>query len=230
MRTIHFRAMLVVLPMLAFAGGATAQDRSTLLKSIEVKRLVASGEPADHARLRDHFAALADEYAADAKTHQAKARAVTTGNPNHPPVGSPGWPHVGRADSAAATAATLRDLSAHHGRLAERRSSTAPAGTARFEAGEGAPEPSQAQVRELVASARTAADHRSLEEYFAAFAEKQTRAAETYTARAQAYQGLTRTAGLYAAVYWERRAETARESAAEARASAAEQRRLAGIA
>jgi hypothetical protein len=63
------------------------------------------------------------------------------------------------------SAATLRELAAHHDRLAAGVRSSEPADSAAFEAGEGAPEPADAELKALAATARTPADHRALEEY-----------------------------------------------------------------
>ena len=138
MSTMFFRTFFAGLSLVAIATVAAAQDRTALLTRIEVKELVARAQPADHARLRDHFAALADRYTVDAQRHKAMAQ-VLTGNPNHPPAISPGVYHMQLADAAIQSATTLRELSAHHGRLAAGQTSQAPANSCRFENGEGAP-------------------------------------------------------------------------------------------
>lgn len=220
MRTIFVRTFFAGFALVAIATGATAQDRTALLTSIEVKELVARAQLNDHARLRDHFAALADSYALDAQRHKAMAQ-VLTGNPNHPPAVSPGVHHVRLADAATQSATTLRTLSEHHGRLAAGQASQAPENSARFENGEGAPAPSDAQLRELSASARTAADHSVLTEYFTGLAEKYTRDARRHDAMAQGYRGHANDrSGSFAgwAVHCERLAKLSRESANRARA------------
>ena len=217
------RTFFAGLALVAIAAGAAAQDRAALLTSIEVKELVARAEPNDHARLRDHFAALADRYAVDAQRH--KALAQLTGNPNHPVT--PGVYRVRLADAATQSATTLRALSDHHGRLAAGLPSQAPVNSARFENGEGAPAPSDAQLRELSAGARTPADHKALEEYFTGLAEKYTRDAQRHDGMAQSYRGHAndRTGSFAAwAVHCEGLAKSSRESANRARAAAAEQR------
>lgn len=226
MRAIFFRTYLAGFALVAIATGATAQDRTALLTSIEVKELVARAQPNDHARLRDHFAALADSYALDAQRHKAMAR-VVTGNPNHPPAVSPGVRHVRLADTATQSVTIIRELSAHHGRLAAGQTSQAPANSARFENGEGSPAPTDAQLRELAAGARTASDHRALEEYFGGLAETYTRDAQRHDAMAQNYRGHAndRSASFAAlAVHCEGLAKSSRESASRARAAAADQR------
>jgi hypothetical protein len=79
MRPIHFRWLLVgVFILLMSAGVATAHvPPSAVLNSFEVQRLVPSAERVDHARLSAHFAALADQHAADARRHAAMGRALT---------------------------------------------------------------------------------------------------------------------------------------------------------
>lgn len=214
------------LALVAIATGAAAQDRTALLTSVEVKVLAARAQPNDHARLRDHFAALADKYALDARRHMAMAQ-VLTGNPNHPPAVSPGVHHVRLADAATQSATTLRELSEHHGRLAAGQTSQVPVNSARFENGDGAPSPSGAQLRELSASARTAAEHQVLEEYFTGLAEKYTRDAQRHDAMARGYRGHANDrTGSFAtwAVHCDRLAKSSRESANTARAAAAEHR------
>jgi hypothetical protein len=226
MRTIFSRTFFAGLALVAFATGVAAQDRTALLTSIEVKELVARAQPNDHARLRDHFAVLADKYVLDARRHKAMAQ-VLTGNPNHPPAVSPGVRHVQLADAATQSVTILRELSAHHGRLAAGLTSQAPSNSVRFENGEGAPAPTDAQLREMSAGARTAADHRVLEEYFSGLAEKYTRDAQRHDAMAQSYRGHANDrSGSFAAlaVHCQGLAKSSRESASTARAAAAEHR------
>ena len=177
MRTIVSRTMLAGLALVALTTAAAAQDRSRLLTSVEVKELVTSSTPADHARLRDHFAALAEKYTTDARRYRATAYTMT-GNPNHPPAVSPGARWARTAQQVEDSAVLARELSAHHGRLAEGQAPQAPAGSERFEAGEGASAPTEAKLNELAASARTPAEHRSLAEYYTTLAEKQATAAK----------------------------------------------------
>jgi hypothetical protein len=70
-----------VLAWLAMAGIGAAQNTAPELSTLEVIQYVSSGQPADHARLRDHFVALADHYTADAARHAAMMRTFA-GNPN----------------------------------------------------------------------------------------------------------------------------------------------------
>ena len=227
MRTISIRIALAALTFAVVTASATAQDRSALLTSIDVRRLVANDRPADHARLRDHFTALADKYTTDARRDRQIARTMT-GNPNHPPAVPPGIHWTRLAESAEASVVTLRELSAHHDRLAAGRRSDAPANSARFEAGYGAPAPTESYVHELASGARTRADHFSLADYFAAVAETATNNARKQAAAAQAYRGpISRTGGGTPASHYDLMAHRFRDQATQARAEAAKHRQLA---
>jgi len=228
MRTILSRTMLAGLALVALTTAAAAQDRSRLLTSIEVKELVTSSRPADHARLRDHFAALADKYTNDAVRYRNVAF-VMTGNPNHPPAVPPGARWSRAAGQATESASVARELSAHHGRLADGRSSQAPSGASGFEAGEGAPAPSEAQLNELAASARTPVQHRSLAEYYSTLAESQAGAAKRYAMLAQTYRAQVRKGAGDPGLHFDRLAEQARESSNQARAEATKHAQLAHV-
>lgn len=227
MRTIYIRIALAALMFAALTSGSSAQDRTALLPSIEVRRLAANDRPADHARLRDHFAALADKSTNDARRDRQIAR-IMIGNPNHPPAVSPGVRWLKLADAADASAATLRELSAHHDRIAAGSHSDAPPNSARFEAGYGAPAPSESYVHVLASSARTRADHLSLADYFTAVADTETNKARKQAAAAQAYRGpIGRTGSGAPASHYDLMAERFRDKANQARAEAAKHRELA---
>ena len=57
MGTVHFRSLaMAAIAAITFAGTAAAQEASTgILNSLEVRQLVARGEPEDNARLNAHF-------------------------------------------------------------------------------------------------------------------------------------------------------------------------------
>jgi hypothetical protein len=228
MRTIHFRSLSIgVLALLAFAGNAVAQTRSSaVLNTAEVQQLVKRAEPADHARLSAHFAALADEYMIAARRHTAMSKAFD-GNPNR--QSATGMrDHARRlAELDAKSAASLRELAAHHDALAAGKPSNAPSGAARFEGGAGAPEPTERELSALAARASTPADHRGLEEYFLTLAKRYTADAERHAQMAATYRG-TRIA--IAADHCERLVALSRDSAKEATAAAALHRGLAGVA
>lgn len=229
MRTFFTRTVFAGLALLTLTTGASAQDRSRLLTSIEVKELVTSSRPADHSRLRDHFAALADKYTSDARRYRNVAF-VMTGNPNHPPAVPPGARWSRAAEQAEDSAVVARELSAHHGRLADGRPSQAPSGAGRFEAGEGAPAPTPAQLNELAASARTPAQHRSLAEYYTTLAEQKTTAANRYAGQAATYRAQVRKGYGDPAIHFDRLAKQSRESADAARAEAAKHTQLVQVA
>ena len=220
MRTNAFRTILSGLALVVSATGASAQDRAGLLTSIEVKQLGANPRTEDHTRLRNHFAALADKYATDARRSRAFAHTMT-GNPNHPPAVAPSVKWMNRAERSEAAAETVRALAAHHDHLASGRPSQAPPGGARFVAGEGAPIPTPAQLAELAASARTPAQHRSLAEYYTTLAEQQTIAAHRYASLAQTYQAQMRKGGIDPAIHFDQLANRSRAIADHARVEAA---------
>ena len=228
MRTSLFRTTVIAgLALLGLVAGAAAQERQNLLTSIEVKRLVGSAQQGDYARLGDHFAALADQYAAQARRNIALSR-TPTGNPNRRSGGNPGPVFARRAEIATASAAVTRELAAHYGRLAAGTPSTPPANSARFVAGEGAPAPTDAQLRELVAGARTPADHRSLEEYYVTLAAKYTDAAADHARMGLAYR-TSAIRSLDPAIHCDRVVKESRAAASEARAAAAKHGELAQV-
>jgi len=229
MRTTYSRTILAGVALMAITTTAAAQDRTALLTSIEVRQLVASGQRDDDARLRDHFAALAEMYSAEAARHTTMARTLQA-NLNHALVVSPDAHQMRLAKLAATSAVTVRELSVYYNLLASGITSPAPNDSARFEAGEGAPAPNDRQIRELVASARTAADHRSLEEYFAELGSTYTNEARQHDRMALSYR-LRANIGTNAALalYCEWQAKRSRQLAGDAVAAATEQRQLARI-
>lgn len=228
MRTIFTRTMFAGLALVALTTAAAAQDRSRLLTSVEVKEFVTSSRPADHPRLRDHFAALADKYTTDARRYRNIGSAMT-GNPNHPPTVPPGTRWIRAAERAQESASVARELSAHHGRIADGRSSQPPSGAGRFEAGEGALAPTDAQLNELAASARTPAQHRSLAEYYTTLAEQQTTAAKRHAVQASTYRAQVRKSYGDPAIHFDRLPKQSRELADSARAEAAKHTQLAQV-
>jgi hypothetical protein len=227
MITFTIRALATgALAVVAVAGVAGAQTAPPLLNTIEVRRLVASTEPADHARLAGHFSALAGRYDADARRHTAMATSFV-GNPSRN-LGTGMSAHCNRlATLNTETAATLRELAEHHKTLAAGAASTLPRDAARFEAGAGAPGPTEAELKALAAKAVTPADHRALEEYFLTLARRYTTEANDHATIAMSYRG-TRIA--QAAAHCDRIVANARESAKEATAAAAMHGQLAGVA
>lgn len=228
MRTVHFRSLsIAAMAVLMFAGSLAAQEKPTgLLNNLEVRQLVARAEPADNARLGAHFSALADRYAAEAKRHISMSQSFS-GNPSRN-LGTGMSAHCKRlADLNTQSATTVRELAAYHTKLASGTSATPPRDGARFEAGAGAPEPTEKELNALAAKASTPAEHRGLEEYFLTLAKRYTAEANEHVALAQAYRG-TRIA--QAAVHHDRLAGLARDGAKEAATAAEMHKGLAGIA
>lgn len=231
MRSIRFRGIAIgLLAVAAFATQAAAQvNQPGILANLEVRQLIARGEPADHTRLRDHFTALADRYATDAKQHNEMARVFLL-NPGRRVVANSSSDHCKRlADLAAQSAATVRELATHHDRLAAGIPSTAPRNSARFEAGEGARVAwaHEKEIHDLAANARTAADHRAIEEYFESIEKQYSTTVNEHVAMAQAYRAVPNRRGGDPAAHCDRLATISREAAKEARAAAAEHKRTA---
>jgi hypothetical protein len=229
MLTIISRTLATAsLAILASAGIAAAQAApSPLLNTLEVRALVASANAADNARLAAHFTTLSERYAAEAKRHTAMAQAFTGSAARRGTVAT-ATDHCRRlAQLNTESSQILRDLAAHHEKLAAGAASNVPRGGDRFQAGAGAPEPTDAELAALAAKATTPADHRGLEEYFQAAARRYGADADTHAAMAQAYRG-SRTA--QAATHCDRLATLDRESAKEASELAAHHKQLAGAA
>jgi len=229
MRTITLRALAIgALAILTFTGSAASQTASSpILNTLEVRKLVASTEPGDNARLSAHFAALADRYAADAKRHNAMAQAFVA-SPVRRTAANSAVDHCKRLEQLnLQSAATLRELAAHHEKLAAGKTSAVPRGAVRFEGGAGAPVPTAEQLSALAAKASTPADHRGLEEYFLTSAKRYTADANEHAGMAQAYRG-TRIA--QAAAHCDRLVTLSRDSAKEATEAAAMHKQLAGVA
>jgi len=215
------------LAILTFAGHATAQTASPILNTLDVQKLVTSSEPGDNARLSAHFAALADRYTADARRHNAMAQAFVASPTRRVPANTAA-DHCRRlAQLNTQSAETLRELAAHHERLAAGAVSTAPRAGARFQAGAGAPEPTDGQLSALATKASTSADHRALEEYFLTASRRYTADANAHVTMAQAYRG-TRIA--QAGAHCDRLVALSRDSAKEATEAAAMHKQLAGVA
>ena len=228
MRTISIRLIAAgMLAVMALAGAAAAQTAaSPMLNTLEVRKLVSSTEPADNARLSAHFSALADRYAADAKRHNAMAQAFMAAPTRRVPANTAADHCKRLAALNAKSAQTLRELAAHHDKLAAGTPSTAPNGSERFQGGAGAQEPTDAELSALAAKASTPADHRALQEYFLTAAKRYTADANEHVAMAQAYRG-TRIA--QAATHCDRLVNLSRDEAKEATAAAEMHGQLAGI-
>jgi len=228
MRTVHFRSVLLsAAAVLTLAGSVAAQDKPAgLLNNLEVRQLVARGEPGDQAQLSAHFSALADRYAAEAKRHISMSQSFI-GNPSRS-LGTGMSAHCKQlANLNTQSETTVRELAAYHAKLASGTPATPPKDGARFQGGAGAPAPTEKELNALAAKASTPADHRGLEEYFLTLARRYTAEANEHVALAQAYKG-TRIA--QAAVHHDRLAGLSRDAAKEATAGAEMHKQLAGVA
>jgi len=113
MRTISIPTLAVgTLALFTVAGAAAAQAPSPILNALEVQKLVASSEPADNARLSAHFAALADQYATDARRHTAMAQAFTAAPTRRTPTHSAADHCKRLATLNTQSSETLRELAA----------------------------------------------------------------------------------------------------------------------
>jgi hypothetical protein len=227
MRTMTIGTVCIAaVAVLAFSAAAQAQSKSSaVLNAIEVRQLVVRANPGDHQRLAAHFNALADRYSQESQRHATMTH--SDGNPSrYLAMGnSPHCHHLTVVNRESAAAA--RVLGAHHLKLAKGAPSTSPREASRFERGEGARVATAEELGTLAAGARSANDHRALEEYFASLVNRYNREANEHVALAQAYRG-TRLAA--AAVDQDRLAALARVSATEASNAAAQHKQLADLA
>lgn len=228
MRTIHLRVLSGALAFFTIAGGASAQTTpSAILTSLELQELIKRAEPADHARLEVHFAALAEQSAADAKRHSAMAQAFVA-SPIRRTAANSAADHCRRLERLnLQAAATLRELAAHHKGLTAGTVSAVPRGAARFEGGAGAAAPTTDELTALAAKASTPTDHRALQDYFLTLAKRYTADANDHATMAQAYRG---TRATQAAVHCDRLVALSRDEAKEATEAGAVHKRLAGAA
>jgi hypothetical protein len=187
-----------------------------VLTTIEVRQLVTSTAPRDQAKLAAHFTALAARHAAEAATHRTMAKAY----PGNPRGGGREMlvhcQHLAALESKIAT--TLRELATHHAALASGAASTVPAGGAKYQAGAGAHQPSDAELAALAATAASTADHRTLQDYFLTLATRGEAEAGEHAALAASYRTTKTVAAM--APHCDRLAQEIRAVAREARAAA----------
>jgi hypothetical protein len=214
------------LAIAAIAGSAAAQTAaSPVLNALEVQALVANAGAGDHARLSAHFAALAQHYAVEARRHTSMAQGFI-GNPSRQLPTTMGAHCKRLASLNTRSAATVRELAAHHEQLALGAPSILPRGATPFHGGAGAREPRDRELRALAASARTPGDHLALEEYFLTLAKRYAAAADEHAMTAQSYRG---SKIAQAAVHCDRLAARSRTAADEAIAHAAVHKAFAGF-
>ena len=222
------RIVVAALTLLWAASFAAAQAPTGMVNKLEVQKLVAAGTPEANATLARHFAALADEYAAEAARHKDMAVAFA-GNSNRG-VATNSTSHCKRlAVLASDEAKAAREMAKYHEQLAAGATAPAPKNAAVFQGGKGAPEPTAGDLHHLAMMARTAADHHALEEYFATLAKKNTADAETHLAMAQLYRAGVRKSVGDPAAHCDRLVKLAREAAKEATEAANLHRQLANI-
>ena len=203
-----------------------AAQTTPILNIVEVQKLVASETPADQARLALHFTALAEQSAGEAKRHQAMASSFG-GNPSRQ-IGTNMTVHCNRlAELNTQAATTLRELAAHHNKLAAGASSAVPPKAAPYESGKGARVPTDKELSDLAAKAGTRADHRALMEYFQTTAKRHAAAASEYTRLELTYRGTRIAAAGLNATHL---ARVSREAEKEASAAAKMHEDLAGLA
>jgi hypothetical protein len=229
MRTVSIRTLgAAAVAVVTVTGAAAGQTpASPVVNTLEVRKLVASSDPSDNARLSAHFAALANQYAGEAKRHSAMAQAFIAAPTRRVPAHTAADHCKRLATLNTQSAETVRELAAYHEKLAAGVATTLPKDSARFHAGAGAPEPTDAELSALAAKATTPADHRALEEYFLTAAKRYTADANDHVAMAQAYRG-TRIS--QAAVHCDRLVSLLRDEAKEATAAAEMHKQLATVA
>jgi hypothetical protein len=225
MRTDFVRlAVAVSLATLTVSSQAVAQTTPpSLLSDVEVRQLIARGAPSDHARLGEHFTILAQRYEADARRHESMGRAFS-GNPKLAAAATSLREHCRQLSTRnLESAATLRELIAHHTKRASGEPSAHPTNAERFEDGAGAPAPSDETLMRLAGEADTTSDHRVLEQYFTTLATRYEQEAKRSTAFAASWRaGGSKNPGAFGlAAHWDRLARQQRAAAVEARAAAA---------
>ena len=224
MRTLHIRSFApAAFTFLLLTGSSGAQELSGALNSAEVRQLVERGEPGDHARLAAHFAALGERYATEARRHTSMQQSYAR---NHTPklahmVTSMSAHCKKLSDGSLASAKTLQELAAEHGKAAGGAApSTPPVAATAPDAGRQA-RFTDKELSDLAATATSAADHRRLEQYFGDLAARYDRDAANHAAYARSWRATTKVANAATiAAHCDRFATQLRDLAKEARAAA----------
>lgn len=217
---IVMRTMLVSSAVAVAVLASAADPAAQILTSAEVHRAMETREPADHSKLRAHFAALSARYAADANRHVTFARSAAGAARG---AGVAAARHHERLAALATESATVTaELAMHHQALAAGLASTAPLGGEAFEAGAGAPAiPSERRLLQLAARAERPSEHGELREYYLMLATQADADAKEHRAMARMYRVQSR-ANEPAAAQCDRLARLDARSASEARALARE--------
>jgi len=217
MRTIQLVLSATVLAMLTQPARPAAQ----VLTWSEVQQLMADRQPADHAKLQAHFAALSARYTADAVRHETFARSAGSSRGASTAAAAH---HQRVAELAKESAQITSELAGHHATLAAGLPSTAPKGAEAYEAGAGAPDiPEERRLLLLAARASRPSEHGQLREYYMLLAQRYEIAAKEERAVCRLYRGQSRPAES-AAVQCDRLVALTADAAREARALANDHR------
>jgi hypothetical protein len=225
----HFSRILVIAAWVSATPASVSAQITGVLNTFDVQRLVTADTPAAHAMLGKHFGALADKYAADAARSRALAT-VPAGNPHHAaPVGA-NPRRVRQADAAMSLSDAARSVAAYHQFLSIGSNPSAPPDRTAFDGGLGATVPTNAEVKQAVASARTGADHHVFAEYFLTVAARESTSANEHRMQARMFRVSGRRRGAdCAAMQSDRLEKLARAAAKNASAKALLHRQLASI-
>jgi hypothetical protein len=229
MKAIVFTTVPIVLALAGVPAGAWPELYNTrLLNLAGVQELIARGERADHARLADHFFALAGEYDREARRHDAMSIAFSRNSNRRVVVESS--PHCAwLASLGEESAAIVRELAAHHVRLAAGAPPATTHDLPQFQRQAPAPLPALEDLMRRAARARSPSDHWQLEQYFRELAARYADGADEHAAIAAAYRAGAGRADLEPALRCDRLAVRWRDAAREAAAIAAVHQALAGL-
>lgn len=227
--------LLVFSGMAVLAGPASVPAAAQELRTTkQMEEFVAKASTAaEHSQLSKHFLEMAAKYKADADTHAAMAASYRR-NPGPPRRvgGDPGAHCDHLAHQAREAATTASELAKYHERIAtEGPNSGAQPPTTRTLKMPEVRYPdllADKEAQELVASAKTPADHTKLGKHFAAKAASYTADAERHSAFAAGYRGNTRSSLAFAADHCDRLVKQTREAASAARELASYHQTLAG--
>lgn len=209
--------------LVASPSASTAQEQ---LSAKQMEALVAKAStPAEHAQLRQHYRDMATIYTADADAHAAMVKAYrrNPGNPNRPAFGDPAAQMDRIAQRARDAAATARELATYH----ERLSAGAPKGEAQTPTPHPAMPMAQVEVVELIVTAKTPAEHRTLSKQFTAEAGRYTEDADRHAAMAAGYRANPNRRGGDPAIHCDRFVQQVRDAATAARELATYHERVA---
>jgi hypothetical protein len=223
-------AGVLVFTLSPFAGASQGAKASDRLTADQVKELAASASAADHQKLSRHFAAVAAEFEADAAEHDALAKAYKA-RPGASDTKRPGSVDTA-AQFARRAAAEARQMASAHAGMPDKEASAAsiPAPAERRSG-----DPLQAaELKALIESATSPADHQKLARHFSALAARYDSDAAAHQALAQALRAgpnpseTKRPGAPDTAAHCERLASLASQAAAEARQLATAHEQMAG--